>query len=611
MNCNHKTDIETNSGTIADVLFNKRFVIPRHQRPYAWDKEHIKWLLDDIADGIEKDRPYHYLGHAMFIPNNNELEINDGQQRIVTITLICAYLLYEHFASTKDTLSINNAMRILFDFPPYPKKTLDDIDTLEPRITLSTNDHLAYKFIISGKSNFSENNKMTLAWITIEKFFAKTSSEFKESFLEFMLYKLKVSWTDLGNEGDAITSFVTQNTRGKQLEQIQLTCTYFHRRLRDRPKQNKDIQVLFSNIRSAFNGNEDEFFNYTRCFAHCEHGHLSKKRFCLDLSGKINDPTEAYQFVCRLSDENKINIFKNINKHPPDESDYKNLISDAGKTKSYITITDHLWDFHKYESVSNAIIFSLIRQYQDTSDPTKKKKVAKFVWNSIELFASFVQRAAHPTDSFTTSRYENKVAALAKAISNLECTTPEEFFSSLEGLDIDNIIPDDSYQDKMASVTFRPKSLNAKNILIRINKYKSVQGTSGKNARGTSVDRSQTSVEHILPQSSNHLAGWHPFKKQDHKTYRYWLGNLTLLPDDPIFGRDAFNANLSAKEPYYKASKYVITQELITEELARLENPGEWDVKSIKHRQARLASDAAQVWNFTIDNNPKKSGKKP
>lgn len=610
MNCNNQTNIQTDSGTIAKILFDKRFVIPRHQRPYAWDKEHIGWLLDDIADGIEKDKPHHYLGHVMFIPDNNQLEINDGQQRIVTVTLIFAYLLYEHFAKTQDTLSINNAMRILFDFPAYSKKTLADIDTLEPRITLSTNDQVAYKFIISGKGDLSENEKMSVVWKAIKKFFKESSPEFKESFLQFMLHKLKVSWTNLGSEEDAITSFVTQNTRAKQLEQIQLTCTYFYRRLRDRPTQSKDIHIHLNNIRKKFNGDEDIFFDYTRCFAHCEHGHLSKKRFCIDLSSKIKDPAEIYNFVCRLSKESKINIFKSINKHPPTENDYKQLMLDAGKTTSYITITDHLWDLYKYESVSNAVMFSLIRQYKDTSDPLKKKEVAKFVWNSIELFASFVQRAAHSVGSFTPSRYGNEVAALAKAISDLECVTPEEFFSALEGLDIDNIIPNSSYQEKMASVTFRSKSPNAKNILIRINKYKNAREPSDKSARGISADRNQTSVEHILPESSVHLPGWQSFNKQDHKTYKYWLGNLTLLPNHRDFGTDEFNANLLAKEPYYKNSKYAITKELITEEFARLEKPGEWDVKSIKHRQARLAKDATQVWNFNAGKNPQESGGK-
>ena len=77
---------------LVNIVHKNRFATPRHQRPYAWEKEHVEWLLDDIAYGINGNKPYHYLGPIMLIStaNDGELGINDGQQRIVTLTLICA-----------------------------------------------------------------------------------------------------------------------------------------------------------------------------------------------------------------------------------------------------------------------------------------------------------------------------------------------------------------------------------------------------------------------------------------------------------------------------------------------------------------------------------------
>ena len=585
------SNIKSGTDTLAKLLFKRRLIIPRHQRPYAWDDVHIKWLLDDIAYGIENQKPYHYLGPIMFIPmNNNEFEINDGQQRMVTITLICAYLLHEHFANTQDTLIVNRAMRILFNLCDMHNKQTEDVDALKPRVTLSKNDQPAYKLIISGKVNDSKNKQMNAAWKTIKDFFSDdkhTSMEFKKSFFGFMLDSLHVSWTELGNPDDAITSFVTQNTRGKSLAQIQLTCTHFYRCLRGDEARSEYIHDCFNKIRKRFNGNEGEFFNYTRCYAYCEYGHLSKDRFCLDLGKNVDNADKAYHFVRNLSDDSKLNTFENINKNPPSENDYRKLTSDAGKDHHRIKITDYLQDLYRYESVSNAIMFALICQYDNSALP-EKNTVAKFVYKSSKLLASFVQRAAHsfPGSSFATSRYEKQVASLAKAITDQECRTADNFLSRLkDNLDIDsNITINELYQARMESISFRRKDTSVLNILIRISEL--------EEGRETVIDRGQATLEHILPQSLMHFDKW-DFNAEEHERYVNRLGNLTLLPKQSKFAKDDFNVDFPTKKKEYEKSRYAITKELSQED--------KWNTKTIEKRQAKLAKKAAEVWNFNID----------
>lgn len=71
--------------------------IPDYQRPYRWDKEKVKELLEDLKEFfIEKPEPDldYYIGGILLYNNKQEncFEIIDGQQRLTTLNLI-SYVL--------------------------------------------------------------------------------------------------------------------------------------------------------------------------------------------------------------------------------------------------------------------------------------------------------------------------------------------------------------------------------------------------------------------------------------------------------------------------------------------------------------------------------------
>lgn len=77
-------------------FFNGRFFeIPRYQRGYAWERQHIQELFDDIKESIESNSG-HYIGTFVLSRSGVDDEtffIVDGQQRITTITLIISALI--------------------------------------------------------------------------------------------------------------------------------------------------------------------------------------------------------------------------------------------------------------------------------------------------------------------------------------------------------------------------------------------------------------------------------------------------------------------------------------------------------------------------------------
>lgn len=71
-------------------IFEKPLVIPGYQRIYCWDKDTLLQLLDDLQDKRQLD---HYrLGSVILNKKDDKFEIVDGQQRLVSLTLLLSAL---------------------------------------------------------------------------------------------------------------------------------------------------------------------------------------------------------------------------------------------------------------------------------------------------------------------------------------------------------------------------------------------------------------------------------------------------------------------------------------------------------------------------------------
>jgi len=95
-----RIEIKGEQHTVGEV-FSERyaFLVPPYQRPYAWTTEHAGELLDDLfgylgegAEPVEELNPY-FLGSIVLIKGiRPEAQIVDGQQRLITLTILLAVL---------------------------------------------------------------------------------------------------------------------------------------------------------------------------------------------------------------------------------------------------------------------------------------------------------------------------------------------------------------------------------------------------------------------------------------------------------------------------------------------------------------------------------------
>lgn len=85
VNINEKIDVVS----LRELLNEPNLVIPNYQRPYRWKAEkHVKQILEDFYAEFQKKTKEYRIGTVILHKKDEILNIVDGQQRLVTLSLI-------------------------------------------------------------------------------------------------------------------------------------------------------------------------------------------------------------------------------------------------------------------------------------------------------------------------------------------------------------------------------------------------------------------------------------------------------------------------------------------------------------------------------------------
>ena len=75
-------------------MLSRQLNIPNYQRPYKWTRKNVSDLFGDIDTAISDSRRPDYtdfkyrIGSIILHNNNGQYDIVDGQQRLITLSLI-------------------------------------------------------------------------------------------------------------------------------------------------------------------------------------------------------------------------------------------------------------------------------------------------------------------------------------------------------------------------------------------------------------------------------------------------------------------------------------------------------------------------------------------
>lgn len=178
-------------GVLSELFDTSKFElkIPAYQRDYAWPEDFVWQLLEDICAAVQDERVYRLGSITLFEPSKEEstekekLEIIDGQQRLVTLTLVAHNVLEED----EKKLPFSDQT-----FYPASQKRIYENNKIVKRY-------------LEGKDDLKKNLK----------------AEFLESkVLQFSVFKVK------GDLSEAFQYFNSLNSRGKELIAIDVLKAY-------------------------------------------------------------------------------------------------------------------------------------------------------------------------------------------------------------------------------------------------------------------------------------------------------------------------------------------------------------------------------------------------
>lgn len=568
-------------------------MVPWHQRRYDWKKEHVRELLRDIDEAIKENRRCYFLGAIMLVRKEGRFwEINDGQQRMVTVSLICA-CLSRLFHAENEQIHENRALHVLFDLDVNSTARLSDADELDPRLTPPRNDKTRYNLMIRGKT-IGTNGKLTAAWQLIDQFVSGMGLEKSKRFMDFLLNKIEVACLYIPDDVDPNSVYETINYRGKRLDDLDLIRNYLYSYFNavEEKSRRDTVHDNLENVRTQLR-NDAKAANYVRCFFQCKFGFLPKDSFYRNAREKIRSTTEhlptidqkpadyIYDLVDEFALRERVELFAVIENQGAADSFVVGFQVNSATNGNRRNLSAFLRELQSYKVVQ-PMVFALLNWYVAEPDARKKKSLAKRVHKNIRFLTSFVMRTAFVAPKFEPSHYESEFSHLAKKIMSTGVPSYVEIMSFLKECDSTyGIIDDDKFIDKMKFVEMRDTK-KAKRFLFGVNCFVQTDGNL--------INERRCSVEHILPKSDKHWSGWKNFSGQYTSDWIHRIGNLTLLGQEDNRPGRKDNNNFVQKKNNFEQSAVAITRELHDQE--------DWSPDTITARQEELARLAAKVWAF-------------
>lgn len=192
---NYEEIVQPDEFSVENVFKEAEYVVPIYQRNYAWRKDQIDQLLNDINDVTENLKGKYYLGSLIVNQlGANVFEVIDGQQRLTTLYLLLSFLQND---------SVNNHS-LRFEAREKSNKTLHDIDVIKNKKSELDKEPWYSEEIVDGYS-------------VIKKYFAGKKEEFISAFKK-KLSSIIIIRTQVPKDIDLNHYFEIMNTRGEQLE---------------------------------------------------------------------------------------------------------------------------------------------------------------------------------------------------------------------------------------------------------------------------------------------------------------------------------------------------------------------------------------------------------
>ena len=570
-----------------------KYIIPKHQREYAWKREQVEELLNDLLGNQEG----YFLGTILCVNKTKDaleestLEIIDGQQRFTTISLLYAAIYKRYSEMNKDddefiTEKVNLKNRLMI------KSKKNEIKLI---LSSQNNNFEDYKAILNEIGIYNDpafkkpanlgNRRIYKTYNYIIKQLSTMSDDEIRSFLDkinsAVIVKIEVS-----NYSDAYTLFESLNNRGLPLSAMDLIKNNLLSEIDKRYKMNKSSIDM-----------DDAFELWKRITENIEDYNLQERFLRQYYNAFRHDDKIKIKKFPRATKSVLIKIYEQLIKKDPEfilnelvskSKIYNRFISPNPKNELYYALLDLL---HVGAAPSYTLLLYLFSK--DEKDISFLKEVIKF------LVKYFVRRniTDFPATRDLDKIFMNLIDACEKNGNTdvkfiISYLTKPERFADIE-----------TFKNKLLGDIYADNAAMARFILCKIEENHMTKETWKDLWIKDNYNRYVWTIEHIFPEGRNIPKDWVQMiangdeerAKELQEKCVHKLGNLTLTAYNPNLSNLTFIEKRDRKDGRgnnigYKNGLYLNKN---------LAEKNRWTVTDIEERTKELIKEALEL--FTVE----------
>ncbi len=572
--------MEIDKSSVYSFLDSKNtvYIVPVYQRNYSWKREQCKQLFNDIVKVIETQKE-HFLGTICFkAESNRKLNIIDGQQRLVTISLFLK-ALYD----CTDDEDLKDTIKEDYLYNRKPKDKFHEV-----RLHLNKNDDKVYNLLLENnketvdkhlsvkekRSNVYLNYLLFCDWI---KVYHNNGGVIVN--LDELLGNLTIVALEIQSENPQ-EIFESLNSTGLDLTAVDLLRNYFL--MRFPYEQQKELYDNYWSKIEDLIGEErmNSFFTDYLLFR--------RRTYAISVNGRRRKIVGKWLYDCFKAYYNLISQDTSFEKT---KSLFADMTRCAELYRNFIFVDDinfscetelrkKLYFMLKMGELSKTFclllyIFDLfdrglinevqlMESIDVLSSLTFRMKICNRKGTSIQFMCSIMFRLNQLKD------YSNFINALWMSVTSGNGSY--EFPS--DGDFVDALINRDLY--------FSLGSTGMKYFLYMLEMHCPM------NKGLPMFNENSLSIEHIMPQTLT--SQWKAYLSdetlRDRSVLLHRLGNLALTN----YNSEMSNKSFDEKKPYYRGSNFYYTKPLA--------QCDKWQKEEIEGRSRMLAHEARKVWRL-------------
>jgi hypothetical protein len=553
----------TNQSFLELIGNGTSYIVPRFQRDYAWGQQQWEDLWSDI-ESLDDEEKYHYMGYIVLQKKgDHEYEIIDGQQRLVTLSLLVIAamrqikdlsekgvdidknterleVLRSQFIGYKNPISlrINNKLSLNRNNGAFYRSISNSLEAINHRGQTYTN-----KLLLKG-FNFFLNKKIGGSGEEIAEFIEKLSSG-------MIFTKIVVQ-----DELNAYKVFETLNARGVQLSTPDLLKNYiFSIITRDDDVDQTELNELdeqWSGI--VLELGETNFSDFVRYHYNMQNKLVTKNNLFSSVRKIAETPSKAYDYLESLTAYAP--VYSSLLK--PYEDWWTDAISlDTKMLRKYL-------DGFSLFSIKQP--FTVLMAGYHNFDNDEFIKLAEYLY--------ILSIRYNVICNLSPNEQEKQYNQIAIKISSKDYRRASHVKN---GNEFKKLYPSDEEFKRSFEYKKMPSRRSSKKIKFLLSEVES--------HLGNKINYANTVLEHVCPYNPNQE--WNSYFGDNVGDIQDRLGNVLLLDKDEL-GRN----NFEDKKLLYSESNYKLAQK-IAEYI-------DWNIANLNDYQSWLADIAVKTWSVEI-----------